>query len=79
MKRTAIFSVLATALLGGAMMVSAADAPKKDDAPKKPVNKFCAVEGKGHDVDPKVTKTYKGKVIGFCCNDCIETFDKDPE
>ena len=77
MKRFAILSSLAVAILGGAMAVSA-EAPKKADD-TKPVNKFCAVEGKGHDVDPKVTKKYKGKVVGFCCNDCIETFDKDPE
>jgi YHS domain-containing protein len=43
-----------------------------------PINKFCAVE---HDdeVDPKVTTTYKGKLIGFCCDKCIPKFNKDPE
>ena len=30
-------------------------------------------------IDPKVTTVYKGKVIGFCCEDCIEKFNKDPE
>ena len=47
-------------------------------AADKPVNKFCAVE-KDNEVDPKVTLLYKGKVIGFCCKDCIKDFEKDPE
>ncbi len=44
-----------------------------------PINKNCAVE---HDnpIDPKAgTVIYKGKTIGFCCKDCIEPFQKDPE
>ena len=44
----------------------------------KPVNKFCAVD-RDNEVDPKVTTVYKGKVIGFCCRDCIKDFQKDPE
>jgi len=45
----------------------------------KPINKFCAVE-QDNPVDPKVpTVTYKGKVIGFCCEDCAPTFKKNPE
>ena len=32
-----------------------------------------------NEVDPKVTTVYKGKVIGFCCRDCIKDFQKDPE
>ena len=88
MKSTVILSALATTLLGLALTVSAADAPKRGPttkpstpatAPAKPVNKTCPVEGKEHEIDPKVTRLYKGKLIGFCCNDCLETFDKDPE
>src|SRR5256885_5411828 len=42
------------------------------------VNKFCAVE-KENAVDATVaTTTYKGKTIGFCCEDCIKKFDVDP-
>jgi YHS domain-containing protein len=54
-------------------------APATTQAAGKPINKFCAVD---HDdpVDPKTpTVTYKGKVIGFCCEDCIPKFKKDPE
>jgi YHS domain-containing protein len=42
-------------------------------------NKFCAVETENK-VDPKgKTYTYNGKVIGFCCDDCIDEFKKNPE
>jgi YHS domain-containing protein len=41
-------------------------------------NKTCPVGG--DDVDPKVkTVTYKGKTIGFCCEECIADFKKDPD
>ena len=87
MKRNAILMAVAAVLVGGGVLVNAADdKPKAGPTtkpaatqPSKPVNKFCAVEGKGHDVDPKVTTAYKGKTIGFCCNDCIDEFKKDPE
>ena len=50
--------------------------PDKDEA--KPVNAYCAVM-KDHEVDPKVTTVYQEKVIGFCCDECIPKFEKDPE
>lgn len=43
-----------------------------------PINKFCAVEHE-NEVDPKVTTIYNGKVIGFCCKDCVPKFKQDPE
>lgn len=46
-------------------------------AQAKPINKLCPIE---HDaIDPTVTYVYNGKVIGFCCADCIPKFKKDPE
>ena len=48
---------------------------KKDD--KKAINTKCPVADK--DVDPKVTFTYKGQVIAFCCKDCCGKFTKEPE
>ena len=46
--------------------------------PAAPVNKKCPVSGE--DVNPKgKTVTYKGKVVGFCCDDCIEKFNKEPD
>ena len=89
MKRNAILSAMCAACIGGGALLFAADPPKPKSPTTKPattqakaagpVNKFCAVEGKGHDVDPKVTYVYKGKTIGFCCADCIDEFKKDPE
>lgn len=45
---------------------------------QKPINKYCAVN-RDEEVDPTVTYLYQGKVIGFCCDDCIPKFKKDPE
>src|SRR5215217_3580922 len=43
-----------------------------------PVNKKCPVSG--DPIDPKgQTFTYKGKKIGFCCDECIDSFKKEPE
>ena len=47
-------------------------------AAEKPINKYCAVD-RDNEVDPTVTYLYQGKVIGFCCEDCIPKFKKDPE
>ena len=82
-----LFCSAAVALLIGvsAAVATAADKPKGPTTkpaatqPAKAVNKFCAVEGEDHEVDPKVTVVYKGKTIGFCCKDCVEEFQKDPE
>jgi YHS domain-containing protein len=41
-------------------------------------NKKCPVSG--DDVDPKSkTVAYKGKTVGFCCDECIEKFEKNPD
>ncbi len=84
--RNLILSAVAALFIGGASFVVAADKPKtpttKPAATQpaaKPVNKTCPVEGKDHEVDPKVTVVYKGKTIGFCCKDCQEEFEKDPD
>jgi YHS domain-containing protein len=87
MKRALLSMAMLCALSG--MVVVAADKPadKKPDTattkpttqPAKPINQFCAVD-KDNPVDPTVaTVTYKGKVIGFCCEDCAPKFLKDPE
>ena len=43
-----------------------------------PINKYCAVD-RGNEIDPAVTYLYQGKVIGFCCEDCVPKFKADPE
>ena len=40
-------------------------------------NQYCAVEPE-HKIDPKVTVAHAGKTIGFCCEDCIPKFQKEP-
>jgi YHS domain-containing protein len=41
-------------------------------------NTKCPVSGDA--VEPKgKTVAYQGKTIGFCCDDCIEPFNKNPE
>ena len=80
-----IVSFVGALLMGGAAMVGAADKPKgpttrpatTQSAAAKPVNKFCVWES-DNKIDPKVFVCYKGKTIGFCCNDCKEDFEKAP-
>ncbi|HWE93582.1 MAG TPA: YHS domain-containing protein [Tepidisphaeraceae bacterium] len=84
-----IFSLFAFLALSGAVLSAADKVEKKDDKkkpetpaatqPAKPINTFCAVD-RDNPVDPTVpTVTYKGKVIGFCCEDCVPEFKKNPE
>lgn len=59
---------------GGPAMAPATQA----SATVKPINKYCAVE-KEDEIDPAVTYLYQGKVIGFCCEDCVPKFKANPE
>jgi YHS domain-containing protein len=62
--------------VGGAVVVVAADKPATTQP--VPVNKKCPVSGE--DVNPKgKTVQYKGKTVGFCCDDCIDLFNKNPD
>lgn len=81
-------AALLVSLAGTAAVVTAADKPATDKKattqsadPKAgpPVNKFCAVQGGDDKVDPDVFVIYKDKKVGFCCQDCIKEFNKDPE
>jgi YHS domain-containing protein len=75
MNRFALPTLLACVLLAATAL--AADAPKKpEDKKPKPVNAICPVSD--HDVDPDVTATHNKKLIGFCCEDCVESFKKSP-
>jgi hypothetical protein len=71
-------------LAAGTVAVIAKEEPAKSaETPTtkpvgKPVNKFCAVETE-HEIDPAVTIVHNGKIIGFCCADCIKDFKKDPD
>ena len=69
---------LAVACIVAAFGLSACKSESKPAADSgtvvKTANKTCPVSGK--DVDPAVTRTWKGTTIGFCCNHCPATFDK---
>jgi YHS domain-containing protein len=85
MKLLLLFVLAAAAYGVIAVKVTTAEETKAAPAPAtqaatKPaiVNKKCPISG--DDVDPKgKTVTYKGKTVGFCCDDCVEKFNKDPE
>lgn len=74
--------------LTGSALLLAVDAPaKKPETPASqpttkpsgPINKFCPIE-RDHPVDDTVpTVTFEGKVIGFCCEDCVPVFKKNPK
>ena len=78
MLRTALLCALFGLSSSAAFAKDAAPAKdaKKDAKAAKPINKICPVEG--GEIDPEVTITHKGKVIGFCCAGCDEEFKKDP-
>lgn len=73
---TSAFGVMVLAAQTQPQSVNAA--PPASQPAGKPVNKFCPIEP-DNEIDPKITVTYKGKVVGLCCNDCIREFNKDPE
>jgi YHS domain-containing protein len=88
MKKMPLLLIAAMVSLLGASVLIAADkptappttAPTTKPAAKLPaINKFCAVEGGDHTVDPDFFTMYKGMKIGFCCADCIKSFEEDPE
>ncbi len=71
----ALVAALATSLIAADEKIKApATAPTTQGA----VNKFCPIEPK-HPVDPQVTIQHDGKTVGFCCEDCIPEFKKNPE
>jgi YHS domain-containing protein len=55
--------------------------PKKEDGSgekkEAELNAKCPVTD--DDADKSITKEYKGRTIAFCCDGCVEDFDKDPK
>lgn len=51
--------------------------PAAASVPPKVVNKLCPVSGKP--LDPNVTFSFDGQLIGFCCGKCCATFQKNPK
>lgn len=54
----------------GAAPAPAAAAPAAQST--APINKLCPIGE--HAIDPTLTVAYKGKTIGFCCEDCRKEF-----
>jgi YHS domain-containing protein len=86
LKWSALLAVACVFLVTGAIALNAAAEKPPAEKPATqpattqpaPVNKLCPITRE--DVDPKgKTVTYKGKTIGFCCEECIEKFNKNPE
>ena len=76
-----LFTVLSCALLIGGVAYAQEHEEKKTPATApstQPVNKMCVMHPEDP-VDNRVTVIYEGKVIGFCCEDCIKDFKKDPK
>lgn len=63
----------------GAADKGAEKAEGKDKKAGKTVNKNCAVHPENA-VDASVAAAdYKGKKVGFCCEDCAKEFNDDPD
>jgi YHS domain-containing protein len=70
--------LLGVGVMGGYASRAADPAPATQPAvDPKPVNSKCLVTGE--DIDPAMTVVYDGKTYGFCCQDCIKAFNKNPE
>jgi hypothetical protein len=68
-------SVLVLAILSSLLL---AQAPSPATQPAAAVNKKCPVSAE--DVSPRAkTVQYKDKTVGFCCDDCVALFNKNPD
>lgn len=52
-------------------------AQEKGQAVGKPVNTMCPLKPKSK-ATPTLIVKYKGKIIGFCCEDCVDKFKVNP-
>lgn len=68
-------AALRFALLGAIATVAAAQDTASAPAP---INALCPVMTE-EKVDPAFTTTYRGQVIGFCCDKCLAKFEANPQ
>lgn len=75
MKAAITASALALIALAGCASSSKPAAAAAD--PARPVNKYCVImdehPSRG---DASTTVMYKGQAVGFCCEDCIDAWQK---
>ena len=70
--------VVSVAAAGYLYAADATTGATTQPAAATPVNKKCPISD--DDVDPKgKTVIYKGKTVGFCCDDCVALFNKNPD
>jgi YHS domain-containing protein len=72
--------ILAVGVVDGVKLFAADPAPAPSTQPAataKPINTKCIVSGE--DIDPSITVVYNGVTYGFCCQDCVKAFNKNPE
>jgi hypothetical protein len=66
------------ASVAAATYLFAEPAPATQPAAAAVANKKCPISG--DDVNPKgKTVVYKDKTVGFCCDDCVALFNKNPD
>src|SRR5688572_3082174 len=59
------------------VMALAAGLGLAQDGGKKIVNRKCPLKPDAR-VDTQQTLEYKGKIIGFCCSDCVDKWKANP-
>lgn len=79
---TILAATFAIALAGGVFAQAAEHAEHQQSSATtqpttKPANTICPVTGE--EINPAITTTYQGKTVAFCCKDCIEAFEKNPD
>ena len=73
------FLLVSATAISMAQSTPPSTAPTTKPAQPAPVsNTKCPVSNDAVDAKAK-TVVYQGKTIGFCCDDCVEPFNKNPE
>jgi YHS domain-containing protein len=81
MTRKLALALSTSLFVTGALAIVAVATPTTQPAAAapttQPVNKLCPISHEA--IDPAVTVVYDGKVIAFCCRDCLAKFNADPQ
>ncbi|HLL88905.1 MAG TPA: YHS domain-containing protein [Tepidisphaeraceae bacterium] len=73
-----LLTVAVLVLSGTATLLAGEQAPATQPSGEV-ANKYCPIEPENK-VDPKgATVMYEGKKVAFCCDHCIDEFNKDPQ
>jgi hypothetical protein len=77
MKTILIASALTLLAIAGCASSNKPAAAAAAATTSKPVNKYCIIMDE-HPVraDAQTTVMYKGQAVGFCCEDCIDGWQK---